>query len=95
MSVREQGLPVDDRADVPQLVRDAQQALRLHPSSATPGPDGSEAVKKILGGVSAHARHPRRPRRALAHVALDAVGRIETDASPAGTASPGNVDQTH
>jgi Abortive infection C-terminus len=53
--LRERGLPVDDRADVPQLVRDAQQALRLHPSSATPGPDGSEAVKKILGGVSSIA----------------------------------------
>lgn len=53
--LRERGLPVDDRADVPQLVRDAQQALRLHPSSAILGPDGNEAVKKILGGVSSIA----------------------------------------
>ena len=42
--LRERGLTVDDRADIPQLVRDAQQTLRLHPNSATPGPDGSEAV---------------------------------------------------
>jgi hypothetical protein len=48
----ERGLPVDDKSDLPALVRDAQQALGLHPSSATPGPDGSEAVKKILGSVS-------------------------------------------
>jgi hypothetical protein len=48
----ERGLPVDEKADLPALVRDAQQALALHPSSAAPGPDGSDAVKRILGGVS-------------------------------------------
>jgi hypothetical protein len=48
----ERGLPLDDRADLPALVRDAQQVLGLHPSSATAGPDGSDAVKKILGAVS-------------------------------------------
>ena len=48
----ERGLPVDDRADLPALIRDAQQALGLHPSSAGPGPDSSAAVKKILGSVS-------------------------------------------
>jgi hypothetical protein len=50
--LRERGLPVDDKADLPALVREAQRALCLHPSSATPGPDGSEAVKKILSSVS-------------------------------------------
>lgn len=50
--LRERGRPVDDKADLPALVRDAQQALLLHPSTATPGPDGSDAVKKILGAVS-------------------------------------------
>ena len=50
--LKERGLPVDERADLPALVRDAQQALGLHPSSATAGPDGSDAVKKILGSVS-------------------------------------------
>jgi hypothetical protein len=48
----ERGLPVSDKADLPELVRQAQQALGLHPSSAAPGPDGTEAVKRILGGVS-------------------------------------------
>lgn len=51
----ERGLPVDDRADVPVLVREAQQSLGLHPSSATIGPDGTDAIKKVLGGVSAIA----------------------------------------
>jgi len=50
--LKERGLAVDEKADLPALVRDAQQALGLHPSTATPGPDGSEAVKKILGSVS-------------------------------------------
>ncbi|MEV7010232.1 abortive infection family protein [Streptosporangium sp. NPDC051022] len=53
--LKERGLPVDDKADLPALVRDAQQALGLHPSSAIPGPDGSDAVKKILGAVSSIA----------------------------------------
>lgn len=46
------GRPVNDKDDVPQLVSQAQQALQLHPSSATRGPDGSDAVKKILGVVT-------------------------------------------
>jgi hypothetical protein len=48
----ERGKVVNDKADLPILVRDAQQALSPHPSSATAGPDGSDAVKKILGSVS-------------------------------------------
>jgi hypothetical protein len=48
----ERGLPVDERADLPELVREAQHALALHPSSAAPGPDGSDAVKRILGAVA-------------------------------------------
>lgn len=51
----ERGLPVDEKADLPALVKDAQQALGLHPSSTTPGPDGNDAVKRILGGVSSVA----------------------------------------
>jgi abortive infection Abi-like protein len=53
--LHERGLPVNDKADVPALIRDAQQALGLHPSSIVRGPDDAEAVKKILGGVSAIA----------------------------------------
>ena len=48
----ERGLTVGDKADLPELVRQAQQALGLHPSSAAPGPDSTEAVRRILGGVS-------------------------------------------
>jgi hypothetical protein len=51
----ERGLPASDKADLPELVRQAQQALGLHPASAAPGPDSTEAVKRILGGVSAIA----------------------------------------
>jgi hypothetical protein len=47
----ERGKTISDKADLPELVRDAQQALGLHPSSATLGPDGGGAVKKILGSV--------------------------------------------
>lgn len=53
----ERGLPVDDNADLPVLVRDAQQALGLHPSAASPGPDGSDAVRRILGAVSTIANN--------------------------------------
>jgi hypothetical protein len=51
----ERSLPVAGDAKVPELVKAAQQALQLHPSSTIPGPDSSEAVKKILGGVSSIA----------------------------------------
>jgi hypothetical protein len=49
--LREVGEPANDKDDLPQLVYQAQVALRVHPSTASPGPDGSEAVKKILGGA--------------------------------------------
>jgi len=51
----ERRLPVAVDAKVPELVKAAQQALQLHPSSILPGPDSSDAVKKILGGVSSIA----------------------------------------
>jgi hypothetical protein len=51
----ERSMPVAADAKIPELVKAAQQALHLHPSSTTAGPDGSEAVKKILGGVSSIA----------------------------------------
>jgi hypothetical protein len=51
--LNERGLAVDnDDDDVPALVSKAQRALGLHPTSSTPGPDGT-AVKKILGGLMA------------------------------------------
>lgn len=51
----ERGVVVDEKANLPALVKDAQQALGLHPSSTTPGPDGNDAVKRILGGLSSVA----------------------------------------
>ena len=48
----ERGKVVSDKDELPALIRKAQQAIGLHPSSTTPGPDGSDAVKKILGSVS-------------------------------------------
>ncbi|MCA1696735.1 MAG: abortive infection family protein, partial [Actinobacteria bacterium] len=47
----ERGEPVNESDDVPALVFQAQQALDVHPSSVSPGPDGTDAVKKILGGT--------------------------------------------
>lgn len=49
------GLPVDDKADFPSLVKAAQQALWLHPSTHVPGPDGHNTVKQILGAASTMA----------------------------------------
>jgi hypothetical protein len=48
----ERGLSVDEKADMPALISQAQRALGLHPSTTTPGPDGSDPVKKILGSVT-------------------------------------------
>lgn len=49
------GLPVDDKAKFPTLVKSAQQALSLHSSSLTTGPDGDNSVKQILGAASSMA----------------------------------------
>jgi hypothetical protein len=48
----ERGRPVNEKDDLPALTKAAQEALGLHPSASMPGPDGSDAVKKILGAVS-------------------------------------------
>lgn len=45
------GKRVNDKEDLPALVNQAQEAVGLHPSSARPGPDGTDAVKRILGGL--------------------------------------------
>ena len=49
--LQERGLEVNDKDDLPALVKQAQEALGLHPSSAQPGPDSTDAVKRILGGL--------------------------------------------
>jgi hypothetical protein len=49
--LQERGLGINDKDDLPALVKQAQEALGLHPSSAQPGPDSTDAVKRILGGL--------------------------------------------
>jgi len=54
----ERNEPFDEKADVPELVKRSQQSLKLHPyslGSGGPAIDGTDALKKILGGVSAIA----------------------------------------
>ncbi|MEK2493980.1 abortive infection family protein [Kitasatospora purpeofusca] len=53
--LRERGLPIDENAKIPALVKQTQKAPALDASATTPGPDGTDAVKKILGGVAAIA----------------------------------------
>jgi hypothetical protein len=53
--LHERGKTMDEHATVPDLVKAAQQALQLHPSSVQPGADGADGLKKILGGVSSIA----------------------------------------
>jgi hypothetical protein len=53
--LQERGLKVDDKDDLPALVKQAQEALGLHPSTARPGPDGTDAIRRILGGLVAIA----------------------------------------
>jgi hypothetical protein len=48
----ERGLAWRESADLPELVRAAEIALGLHPSTATAGPDASDGVRKILGAVT-------------------------------------------
>ncbi|WP_245775205.1 abortive infection family protein [Nonomuraea wenchangensis] len=45
---------MDPRADIQELIREAQKALLLQPNKAA-SPDGTDAVKKILGSASAIA----------------------------------------
>lgn len=53
--LHEVGCPVDDNWDVPRLVLEAQIALKVHPTTVQPGPDGTEAVKKVLGATTSIA----------------------------------------
>jgi len=53
--LRERGLQVDDKQDLRVLLKQAQEALGLHPATAQPGPDSTGAVKRILGGLTSIA----------------------------------------
>jgi hypothetical protein len=50
--LQERGLKVDDKDDLPALVKRSQEAIGLHPGSVQPGPDSTGAVKRILGGLT-------------------------------------------
>jgi len=50
--LQERGQEVDDKDDLPTLVKRAQEAIGLHPGSIHPGPDSTGAVKRILGGLT-------------------------------------------
>ncbi|SHH31532.1 Abortive infection C-terminus [Jatrophihabitans endophyticus] len=47
--LRERDVEYTDAEDVPALVSKAHTALGLHPAAHSAGPDGSDAVKKVLG----------------------------------------------
>ncbi|MDR7172896.1 hypothetical protein J2W56_006662 [Nocardia kruczakiae] len=47
----ERSIPFDDGYDLPKLVRMAEEALQLHPTQTKPGPDGSPAIRKVLGAA--------------------------------------------
>lgn len=53
--LRERGVVFNDKADVPELVKAAQESLGLHAGQHVAGPDGTPAVKRILGGLSSIA----------------------------------------
>jgi hypothetical protein len=50
--LHELGETYDERADVPALVRAAQKALQLDPSSLAPSAKGAETTKRILSNLS-------------------------------------------
>lgn len=50
--LREAEESVDENAKFPALTRAAQKVLLLVPDRSSPGPDGAEALGKILGGLT-------------------------------------------
>jgi hypothetical protein len=58
--LRERGLPVDDSMTLPPLIKQAQQALLLHPAAPPEGSagvaaDNADSIKRILGALSSAA----------------------------------------
>ncbi|WP_202876096.1 abortive infection family protein [Kribbella sp. VKM Ac-2566] len=49
--LRQCGVPVNEKDDLPALVKQAQEALAVHPGGVSVGADGADGVKKILGGA--------------------------------------------
>lgn len=50
--LHELGEPVDEKADVPALVKQAQKALGLHPDVLAPDTKGAEPIKRIFSALS-------------------------------------------
>jgi hypothetical protein len=50
--LNELGAEYDPRADIPELVKLAQKALRLHPSQVAPTAKGAETTTRILSNLS-------------------------------------------
>ncbi|MEU6348361.1 abortive infection family protein [Streptomyces sp. NPDC047072] len=53
-------LPVDERQDLPALIKQAQQALHLHPAAVptarnSESPDNADSIKRILGALTSAA----------------------------------------
>ena len=48
----ELSIPYPDSQELPTLVKRAQEALAIHPTSRSPGPDGTDTVRKILGATT-------------------------------------------
>ncbi len=53
-------LPVDERQDLPALIKQAQQALHLHPAAVPTArnggsPDNADSIKRILGALTSAA----------------------------------------
>ena len=46
----ERGQPINESDDLPALVSKSQRAIGLHPNQSA-GPDGGDAIRKILGAV--------------------------------------------
>jgi hypothetical protein len=50
--LNELGVPFKERADVPELVKEAQKALKLHPETLAPTAKGREITIRILSNLS-------------------------------------------
>lgn len=53
--LQERGASFGENDKLPALINRAQETLGLRPADALPGPDGSHAVKRVLGGATALA----------------------------------------
>ncbi|WP_405142631.1 abortive infection family protein [Sphaerisporangium sp. NBC_01403] len=56
--LQERAQPVNERSDLPELIKQAQIALLLHPSqqqNRSGDPDNAESVKRVLGSLSSLA----------------------------------------